>query len=167
MTSNLNTLRAQIEEHLTSRGLVAFHGFLGSSGHQPSAYWDTARRPDYQEFIATAEAAGARVITMFANEFSADEVDHALAMLEGSELDPEESRSIESRLREMRAYDGFTCSIELSFDHAGRSYLFELSTEWHDEFNDLRERIDDAYSDADDPEEDDDRPSFGSYYSQN
>jgi hypothetical protein len=166
MTSNLNTLRAQIQEHLTSRGLVVFHGFLGASGHQPSAYWDTARRPDYQEFIATAEAAGARVITMFANEFSAEEVDDALAMLEGSQLDSEESRTIESRLREMRAYDGFTCSIELSFDHKGRSYLYELSTEWHDEFNDLRERIDDAYSE-DDSEEDDDRPSFGSYYSQN
>jgi hypothetical protein len=167
MTSNLNTLRAQIQEQLTTRGLVVFHGFLGATGHQPCAYWHTTRSPDHREFIAAAEAAGARVVTMFANEFTADEVDEALALLEGSQLEPEESRAIETRLRQMQSYDGFTCSIELSFDYAGRSYIYELGTEWHDEFNELRDRIDDAYSDSDDPEEDDDGPALGSYYSKN
>src|SRR5579862_7508969 len=142
MTSNLNTLRAQIQEHLESRGLVVFHGFMGASGHQPCAYWDTAGHPDHREFIAAAEASGARVVTMFAHEFHADQVDDALSMLAETQLQPDESRSIESRLRKMRAYDGFTCSIELAFDHGGRSYLYELSTEWHDEFHELRERID-------------------------
>jgi len=167
MTSNLNTLRAQIQEDLTSRGLVVFHGFLGASGRHTCAYWDVTRHPDHREFIAAAEAAGARVVTMYASDFSAEQVDEALAMLEDAQLEAEETHAIEGRLRQMRAYDGFTCSIELGFDYAGRSYLYELNTEWHDEFNDLQERIDDAYSHSDDPEEDDDGPVLGSYYSKN
>lgn len=168
MNSNLNTLRAQIEEHLMSRGLVVFHGFPGTSGGQACAYWDTAGHPDHHEFIAAAEAAGARLVTMYAKEFNADEVEDALAMLEGSQLDAEEKRTVESRLNQMRAYDGFTCSIELGFDCAGRCYLYELNTDWHEEFLELQERIDEAYSDVDEAEEDDDDgPALGSYYSRN
>jgi hypothetical protein len=61
----------------------------------------------------------------------------------------------------MGAYEGFTCQIELSFDHAQRTYVFEVRTDWFDELNDLVERIEDSYQD-----EGDENPLSG-YYSNN
>jgi hypothetical protein len=166
MTQNLNTLRTQIQEHLESRGLVVFHGFLGSIGSQPCAYWDSIRRPDYREFVAAAEACGARLLTMFTQEFSAGMIDDAVESLEEAHLEREEQRALEVRLREMRAYEGFTCSIELNFDHAGRVYVFDVRTDWFDEFNELQEHVE-AMLDVEDEEEDDDPPLGGGYFSRN
>jgi hypothetical protein len=61
----------------------------------------------------------------------------------------------------MRAYEGFTCQIELSFDHAQRTYVFEVRTDWFDEMNDLVDRIEGFYQD-----EGDENPLSG-YYSNN
>jgi hypothetical protein len=164
MTLNLNTLRTQIQEHLESRGLVVFHGFRGSVGSQPCAFWDSIRRPDYREFVAAAEACGARLLTMFTQEFSAVMIDDAEESLAEAGLERDEQRALESRLREMRAYEGFTCSIELNFDHAGRVYVFDVRTDWFDEFNELQEQIEGA---LDVEDEDDDPPLGGSYFSRN
>jgi len=62
----------------------------------------------------------------------------------------------------MRAYEGFTCQIELSFDHAQRTYVFEVRTDWFDELNDMVERIEYSYQD----DEEDESPLSG-YYSKN
>ena len=175
MTKNLNTLCAQIQEYIASRGLALFHGALGSSDHVMSSYWDSSGHPDYREYVAAAEAVGARMLTLCADEFRSGEIDEALQMLDEAGFDNAERRSIESRLRRMRAYDGFTCAVELAFDYAGRSYLFELNTEWHAEFLDLHDRISEAFADsheasesgADNAQEDDDSPPFGSYFSKN
>ena len=43
---------------------------------------------------------------------------------------PDERRMTERRLKELRAYDGFTCAIELSFDMGQRAYIFELRTDF-------------------------------------
>ncbi len=167
MTQNLNTLRTQIQEHLESRKLVVFHGFLGSAGSHPCAYWDTHGRPDYREFVAAAEACGARLLTMLTQEFGSDTIDDAVESLEEAHLERDDHRALEMRLREMRAYEGFTCMIELSFDHAGRQYVFEVRTEWFDEFNELRDHIDAALDAEDDDEDDDATPLGGGYFSKN
>jgi len=166
MTQNLNTLRTEIEEHLESRGLVVFHGFLGTTGSQPCAYWDSHRRPDYHEFVAAAVASGARLLAMFTQEFSADMIDDAVESLDEAGLERDEQRALESRLREMRAYEGFTCSLELNFDHAGRVYVFDVRTDWFDEFNELRDHIE-AMSEAEDDDEEDHPPLGGGYFSKN
>ena len=64
----------------------------------------------------------------------------------------------------MRAYDGFTCAIELSFDFEGRAYIFDLRTEWYEEFNDMLDDIEAAIPDED---EDDDEGPIGGYFSKN
>jgi len=37
----------------------------------------------------------------------------------------------------LRAYEGFTCALELSFDLQARVYLFNLRAEWYEEYLDL------------------------------
>ena len=77
-------------------------------------------------------------------------------------LPNDERRTVEQRLREMRAYLGFTCQIELSFDLGPRIYVFDLHTDWFDDLNELLDRIDEAYED-----ETDEDPLSGGYFSKN
>lgn len=165
MKSNLDTLRDEIQEHLEARGLVVFQSFPRTSTDLGSGvYWDTVRHPSYREFIAAAEAAGARLVTLYAREFSLGMIEDALDQLSESTLDREERRAIQMRLHEISAYEGFTCQIELSFDHAQRVYIFNLRTEWFDDLTELVERIQESYQDDD---EDTESPLGGGYYSNN
>lgn len=126
-----------------------------------AVYWDSESHPNYQEFVEAAWAAGVRMVTLYAREFTSDIVENALAQLSDTELDRDEQRAIEARLNEIRAYEGFTCQIELSFDHAQRTYVFDLRTDWFEELSELAERIEDSYQD-----EGDENPLSG-YYSNN
>lgn len=165
MKPNLDTLRFEIEQHLESRGMTVFRSYprTDPEGELMGAiYWDCENHPDYREFIQAACAVGARMVTMYAREFTSDVLETAQLHLADAELERDERRAFDTRLTEMRAYEGFTCQIELSFDHAQRTYVFEVRTEWFDELNDLVERIEYAYQD----DEGDENPLSG-YYSNN
>jgi hypothetical protein len=98
---------------------------------------------------------------MHVREFTGEIVENALAGLSDSELERDERRTLELRLNEMRAYEGFVCQIELSFDHAQRTYVFDIRTDWFDELNDLLGRMDDFF------EDDEDENPLSGYYSNN
>jgi len=151
MKANLDSIHTEIQGFLETRGIAVFHGY--SRGQDaPAVHWDTEHHPDYRTFLAAAEGAGVRLVTLYANQFSEELVDDALERLEMSGLERDERRAIEQRLREMRGYAGFTCEIELSFGLAPRVYIFNLRTEWFEDLNDLLDRVDDAYAEADDEE---------------
>jgi hypothetical protein len=167
MRINLDTLRAEIQEYLQTRGLVIFHSFPRTGEPIPAIFWDTEMHPDYREFVAAAEAAGAKVMTFFVREFSEDMIEEAWERLDdanppGAHMDHEDRRAIEARLREASSYTGFTCQIELSFDSGQRVYILDLRTEWFEDLSELLERIDDARRDP----QDDPGPT-GPYFSKN
>jgi hypothetical protein len=116
--------------------------------------------------VAAAEAAGVRLVTLFARELTVDMIEDAIGQLADTTLGREERRSIESRLRDMRAYAGFTCEIELSFDLSERVYIFDLRTAWFDDLNDVIDSIEDSYLDPGD-EDDDDNGLDRGYFSKN
>jgi hypothetical protein len=164
MKLNLDVLKTEIGETLESRKFAVFHGYSRAMESMPTVFWDTHRYPDYKQFLDTATAAGANLLVLHAREFSSLLVDNSLEQLEDGDFAPEDRRAIERRLRELRAYDGFTCAIELSFDLNNRMYMFELRTEWYEEFSDLLDEIDSAMPHADD--ESDEGP-IGGYFSKN
>jgi hypothetical protein len=160
--ANLNAMRTEIQAYLESHGLVVFHGFPRTFDDVAAVYWNTADHADYRAFLAAAEAAGVKLVTLYANEFNEALIDDALDRLEDPAVPREDRRVIEKRLRELRAYAGFTCQIELSFDLAPRVYVFDLRTEWFEELSDLLDSIDDAFEEKQSGEE----PPSG-YFSQN
>ena len=165
MRLNLDTLRHEIEQHLESRGLAVFRSYPRTDSESSLAeavFWDSENYPDYREFVEAACAAGVRMVSLYAREFTSDIVETALSHLSETDFDRDEKRAFDTRLSEIQAYEGFTCQIELSFDHAQRTYVFELRTDWFDELNDLVERIEYSYQD----EEGDENPLSG-YYSNN
>ena len=131
MRPNLDTLRHEIEQHLESRGLAVFRSYprTDSEGSLAGAvYWDSENHPNYREFVEAACAAGVRLLTLYARDLKAEVVETALAHLADSDLERDERRAVDTRLNEIQAYEGFTCQIELSFDHAQRTYIFEVRT---------------------------------------
>ena len=165
MKPNLDTLKSEIEEHLGAEGLAVFHGYSRLTDSVPLVLWDSEKYPDYKLFVKSAVAAGAKMLILNQRHLNSDTLDDALDQLAVSDLPTEEQRNIERRLKELRAYDGFTCSLEISFDHQGRVYMFDMQTDWYEELNNLLEDLE--FLDSGDDEDDADEPPIGNYFSKN
>jgi hypothetical protein len=163
MKPNLDILKPEIELYLEETGLAVFYGYSRPLESTPAVYWDCDQYPDYRLFVQSARAAGAKLIVFHQREFFSEQIDEALEKLHACELPAQDSRSFEERLNDLRAYEGSVCAIELSFDHEGRVFLFDLRTEWFDEFSEMHDEIQLLVPDPDDS---DDSPITG-YFSRN
>jgi len=161
MKPNLDALKTEIEQHLEEAGLAVFYGYSRALESPPTVYWDCDQYPDYKKFVQAARTAGAKIMVFHQRTFMSEQVDDALEQLAGCNLPREEYREFEQRLSGMRGYDGFVCAIELSFDHEGRVFLFDLRTEWYDELTEILDEIQVLNADAEDDE------SMGGYFSKN
>lgn len=162
---NLDTLKEEIERYLEEQGFSTFRGFPRMLDSLPLVYWDCDRYPDYKAFLDTAKAVGARLVVYHQHEFNAEQLDNALDRLEECELPRDDYRVMERRLKELRMYQGFTCALELSFDYEGRIYVFDLRTEWYEEFSDMLDDIHMLGAGSD--EEDEDEGPMSGYFSKN
>lgn len=158
--SNLDHFRAEIQEYVESRGLHVFHSVPRNGDTHMAVFWDVQQHPDYREFIQAAEVSGAKLVTLAAREFTPDLIEDALERLSETQLERDERRAMELRLREMRAFEGFVCLVEISFDYGQRDYIFETRTDWFEELSEMLERIEGSFDDEPDG-------SLGGYYSNN
>lgn len=162
MSTNLDTLKTEIEEFLGKEGFNVFHGYSRAT-EEEAVYWDCERHPDYREFLKAARAAGAKLVVFHRREFDAETLDEALDQLEASGVNRDDYRLTEQRLEELRRYEGFTCAVELSFDHEGRIYIYEMRAPWFEEFTTLMDDLD--FAEPQTQEEDED--PMGGYFSKN
>jgi len=160
---NLDTLKSEIGDYLKTTDFVVFHGYSRGLNERPEIDWDVSRYPDFKDFLGVAHQLGIRLIVFHHREFSAAIVDRAIEELQDSAYEYDEQRDVERRLRELRVYDGFTCAIELSFEHEKVIYFYEIRTEWYTELNNMLEELDMF---PDDEEDEDENPLSG-YYSKN
>lgn len=162
MKQNLDGLRAEIEQHLQLSGLAVFHSHARGLDSTSAVFWDTHEHPDFREFVQAAKAANAKLIVFHQREFAAEQIDEALEELADSELPREHLRDFERRLKDVRAYDGLVCEIELSFSMEGTVYVFDLRTEWFESFNEVMQELEVLTA----VDEDEDNPMDG-YFSKN
>ncbi len=163
MTPNLDQLKDEILEYLEAEGFVVFRGYSRLADEGPFVYWNTYDYPDYRKFLEAAHLLNVKVIVYHWRPFSADMVEQALEELEDCELAREDRRRIERRLRELRAYDGFTSALEMSFDYQARTYVFNLEAEWYVDYLELLDEIRAATSEEAENEE----GSVGGFFSRN
>jgi hypothetical protein len=162
MKANLDNLRREVLAHLEANGFTVFKSYpRGMDLGSEAIYWDSETYPDYREFVAAAKSVGARLMTVYSREFSADSVDEALESLADSGMSREERRPFESRLKELRAYEGFICQVELSFSDQQRTYIFDQPTDWYEEMEQMVDEIETSFGGPMD-----DAP-LGGYYSNN
>jgi hypothetical protein len=151
MNANLETLRTEIQSYLESNGFIIFHSDLRSPELPAGGiYWNTETHKDFRGFAAAAHAVGVRMMTLSSRAFHAEAIDLVLEGLDMEGLDRDERAPIERKLNGLRACDGFVCQIELSFDHAGRTYIFDVRTDWLDDFDELADDVDFPFDDDDD-----------------
>ena len=163
---NLDTLKLEIQEYLTSKEFAIFRSRPGSLEGNPMVMWDAEKHPDYQMFLEVAQKTGIHMILFGSREFDGEDLDDLVEQLDSCDLTREEHREMESRLRELRPHTGQTCSVELAFDHHSRLYVYEVQPDWYQEYLGLEEEIFERLTDGSDIDEDEDS-SLGGYYSKN
>ncbi len=162
MSTNLDTLKTEIEEFLGKEGFNVFYGYARGT-EEEAVYWDCERNPDYRAFLNTARMAGAKLVVFHRRELDGEMIDDALDQLEASGVNRDDYRLTEQRLEELRRYEGFTCAVELSFDHEGRIYIYEMRAPWFEELSSLLDELDFAEPQANDESE----GPMGGYFSKN
>ncbi len=165
MDLNLDTLKREILDYLEASGYAVFFSSPGGLEGLPMVLWDTEGHPDYQAFLEVARKSGTRLVMFATREFESTDVDDLVEHLEDCELTREERRDYESRLRDLRAFEGQTCSLELAFDHHSRLYVYELQPDWYEDFLEIEDEI--ASRAAGEDEEMDGDDSLGGYFSKN
>lgn len=163
MKQNLDSLKDEIQTYLESEGFLVFHGYPRPLESEHDIRWNSASHSDFRPFLTLAREAGVKLIVFVVSRFNTELIDETLVELEEADVPRDEKRVFERRLRELRAYEGFTFEIELSFDYANRTYVFQLQTEWFSEYQDLLDEIDATVPQED---EDEDGP-IGGYFSNN
>ena len=164
MGANLDTLKDEVEKYLSEQGFNVFYGLSRVADSLPIIYWDCQRSADFRQYLEVARKSAVELIVFHYQEFTPDNIDDALDQLEAAGMPPEDQHTMERRLKELRAYEGFTCAVELSFDHEGRVYVFDLRTDWYNELTDIMDEIEMFGADVD---EDDEGPIGGGYFSRN
>lgn len=160
MRPNLDSLTEEITQFLEAEHFVVFRSLSrAADGHQ-LIYWDTDRHSDFKLFLECALKIGVRLIHFHTREFTLAHREEALEQLEEADLPRDEKRTLERRIEDLAIYEGFTCAIELSFDFEGRVYLFEMQTDWYEEWHDILDELEGSLPDED-------AGSFGGYYSSN
>lgn len=162
MRPNLDSLTEEIQQYLDAEHFVTFRSESRFGEEQRIVAWDTDRIPDFRQFLDCASKLGVRLIHFNQRELTATHRQDALSMLDDADLPSEEKRDLERRLEEFVIYEGFTYAIELTFDFDAKVYLFELETEWYEEWREVLDEIEDAV-----PGLDEDPGPYGGYYSNN
>jgi hypothetical protein len=166
MALDLETVRKEMQGHLEKSGMPIFFGYHRTLDSLMQVNWDTDGHPDFREFLETARKSGAKLVVFNQVAFQLDQIDEALEELETADFTREEKRHFETRLKQLQAYEGFTCSLQLSFTMEGRLYLFELRTDWYDSLRDILSELEVA-TDPFSEEEEEEGPIGGGYFSNN
>jgi DNA-directed RNA polymerase sigma subunit (sigma70/sigma32) len=109
MPQNLETLKSEIEAHLEQLQIAVFHGYHRMPDAMTQVSWDVQRQPDFRLFLMVARQIGAKLIIFHQQPFTMDQIDESLEQLEDCDFTRDEKRSYENRLRQLQAYEGFTC----------------------------------------------------------
>jgi hypothetical protein len=165
MAVDLTALKEEVLSQLAQEDFAIFYADSGSEGLNV-IHWDIKRHPHFAEFLRTAEKCGSKLVMFYERRFSQVSIDEILERLENSELSREERRSYESRLKELQKFEGFTCELEISFEHGHHIYVYQARTDWFEEFEDIFADVAVGDSDLYDDEDEEDGPISG-YFSRN
>ncbi len=161
MRQDLDNLKLDIERQLQEGAFVVYYARSRFNEQNPPILWDANVRQNPSDFLETALSVGVKLIVFHHREFGPHVLDEAVEKLEASDLAREKHREMERELKRLKGYEGFTSAIELSFDFDGRTYLYEATAAWYDEYLDLLDDLDDAMEMGEEP------PPLSGYFSQN
>lgn len=165
MALDLASLKAEVLSDLEREEFAIFFTDSGSEGLSV-IYWDVKRRPAVSDFLHAARKCESKLITFYERVFSQAAIDDVLERIESSELSRDERRSYETRLKKLQEFEGFTCELELSFEYGHHVFVYQVRTDWFEDFEDIFAEVTVGDSDLYDDDEEDEGPISG-YFSRN
>ena len=128
---SLDQIKSEVELELTERKFAVFYTSGRSEIERDMAVpWDTLVHPDFRKFLAVAEAAAIKIIVVHYRTLLPGYIAELADQLEELDLDRDERRNMSRDLQKLKMYEGFTASIDLSFDQRGQTYSFSMITNW-------------------------------------
>jgi hypothetical protein len=166
MPDNLEKIRIEIEDYLHANRFTIFRGVPRNVDDTRLVYWDVAQFPTPIDFLKTAEETGVRLLVLHSKRFDEASIEELETALEGLGLPREERRPIEKRIKDLNVYLGMTSEIEMSYAFDNQVYVYLVSSDWSDEYEDLYEELMLTPPEFDEDDEDED-PPMGGFFSKN
>jgi hypothetical protein len=164
MQENLEIAAREIEDYLRENRFIIFRGAARNMDDPRNVYWDVHQHPSAIDFLKTAEETGVRLVVLHTERFEESAIEELESALEGLGLPRNEQRSLEKRIKDLRAYIGKYVEIELSFAFDNQVYLFSVSSLWSEEYDELYEEL--MLTPPEFEDEEDDAP-MGGFFSKN
>ncbi|HLJ26756.1 MAG TPA: hypothetical protein VKY85_08605 [Candidatus Angelobacter sp.] len=139
MEQDLHNLKDDMVAFIEGHGLKRFHGVI--KDEVPNVLWSPEEEhPDaWKDFVELAKASGVQFVTMSYGSVDSEDVDFLLERLEDlsymTEEDMEEARWLKN-------FVGKVGRVQLGFPCQGVMFLYEVSTEWFENYERLESAAD-------------------------
>jgi len=132
-TDDLHNLKDDMTAFIEGHGIRRFPGYIGDE--LPTVVWRQDDNPDaWKDFVELAKASGAPFLTMEDEVLAKDELDFLIDRLK----DGTYSDDLDDA-RWLRSYIGKTGFLQLGFAHQGTLFIYEVSTEWYERYQQVLE----------------------------
>jgi len=131
---NLHTLKDDMVAFIV--GLRRLPGYV--TEEVPTVLYEEDDPDSWKDFVEHAKAAGAPFVTMSEVVLEKSDVAILLEQLREHDLPEDEEIDIDDA-EALIKHVGKAGYLQLGFAHQGIMFLFEISTEWYDRFQDLLE----------------------------
>lgn len=137
---DLRALKDDMNAFILGHGLQRFQAYIGED--MQSVLWDAGENPDaWKDFVELAKASGVAFLTYSEDSLEKEDLEFLLDRLQSSEivLDDELDEA-----RGLKAHTGKLGFIQLGFSYHGVIYLYEISTHWYDNYQQILDSSDDV-----------------------
>jgi hypothetical protein len=139
MEQDLHNLKDDMVAFVEGHGLKRFHG--GVKDEVPCVHWspEEEHADAWKDFVELAKASGAPFVTMAYRSVDSEDIDFLLERLEDLSYMTEEDME---EARWLRNFVGKIGRLQLGFPCQGVMFLYEVSTEWYENFERLESAAD-------------------------
>jgi len=138
---------------------IAGHGMRRLNGYVteevPTVLFEEDDADGWKDFVEHAKAAGCPFVTMSEVVLEKADVGLLLEQLRDQTFPDDDAQEIEDA-EYLVNHVGKTGYLQLGFAHQGIMFLFEISTEWYDRFQEMLETVTDLGGIVVDDRDDDD-----------
>jgi hypothetical protein len=139
MEQDLHNLKDDMVAFIEGHGMRRFPGIIKED--MPSVLWspDEDHADAWKDFVELAKASGVSFVTMDYSSLDAEDVDFLVDRLEDLSYMPEEDVE---EARWLRNFVGKLGHVQIGFPCQGVMFLYEVSTEWYENFERLESAAD-------------------------
>jgi hypothetical protein len=137
---NLISLKDDMVAFIAGHGLRRFNGYI--TEEVPTVIFEDDEADSWKDFVEHAKAADASFLTM--SEVTLEKSDVAILLEQLRDQTYPDADSIEiDEAESLVKHVGKIGYLQLGFAHQGVMFLFETSTEWYEQFQELIETVTD------------------------